>query len=94
MVYNIYVKCNTCETPIRLRIQLDGSIYKYDLPIHICCPNPNCCDEFDCYFNHKQGVLPKWFVASEKDMPNYSISYSPQLPIPSNIKYGVGQAFM
>ena len=69
MVHNIYVKCNTCGTPIRLRIQLDGSIYKYDLPIHICCPNPDCGDEFDCSFNHKQGILPRWYVASEKDMP-------------------------
>ena len=94
MVYNIYIKCNTCGTPIRLRIQLDGSIYRYDLPIHVCCPNPNCGDEFDCHFNHKQGILPKWFVASEEETPNYVISYSPQLPISSDIKYGVGQTFM
>ena len=43
-------------------------------------------DEFDCHFNHKQGILPKWFVASEEETPNYIISYSPQLPISSDIK--------
>ena len=94
MVYNTYIKCNTCGTPIRLRIQMDGCVYRYDLPIHICCPNPDCGDEFDCHFNHKQGILPRWFVASEKDMPKHSISYSPQLPISSDIKYGVDQKFI
>lgn len=94
MVFNTYVKCNTCGTSIRLRIQLDGCIHKYDLPIHICCPNQDCGDEFDCHFSHEKGILPKWFVASEENIPNYAISYSPQLPISSNIKYGEGQKIM
>lgn len=85
MVTGEYIKCEMCDTVFKFRLQLDHSIYSYELPISIKCPT--CGNTFDCRFNHKLGVMPKQYKTEPVTQADYSVAYSPQLPIPANLYY-------
>lgn len=85
MVTGSYIKCDMCNAVFKLRLQLDKSIYAYELPIGIKCPD--CGNTFDCRFGYKHGILPKQYAADTEDVADYSIAYSPQLPIPAGQFY-------
>lgn len=80
MVINVPLKCDTCGSLIRLKIQCDDSLYNYDFPLHIYCQK--CGDEFDCRYTLKNGILPKKYKGDVEAQSDFALSYSPQLPIP------------
>lgn len=85
MVTGEYIKCDMCDAVFKFRLQLDYSIYSYELPIGIKCPA--CGNTFDCRFNHKLGVMPRQYKTDSVVQADYSVAYSPQLPIPATQYY-------
>ena len=85
MVTGEYIKCDMCDAVFKFRLQLDMSMYSYELPIAITCPE--CGNSFDCRFTSKMGILPKQYNTSPVDKADYSVAYSPQLPIPASQYY-------
>lgn len=80
MVIGSYIRCDMCDAVFKFRLQLDNSIYLYELPIGIMCPR--CGNTFDCRYSNKNGILPMQYNVEIEDEADYSIAYSPQLPIP------------
>lgn len=85
MVTGEYIKCDMCDAVFKFRLQVDYSIYSYELPIGIKCPK--CGNTFNCRFNHKTGVMPKQYKTEPVEQADYSVAYSPQLPIPADQYY-------
>ena len=71
MVAGSYIKCDMCDAVFKFRLQLDKSVYAYELPIGIKCPG--CGNTFDCRFSYKHGILPKQYAADTEDEVDYSL---------------------
>lgn len=85
MTITVPIKCDTCGTNLLLKIQCDDSLNHYVFHLHIYCKE--CGDEFDCTYSKMHDILPLKYRGAKESDAKYSVSYSPQLPVPLSSYY-------
>lgn len=78
MVFGVPFRCDMCDTIINLKIQADNSLFHYDYPISVICPE--CGNQLNLIYK-KDGIFPKDYREKHDVKTDYDLYYSASLPI-------------
>ncbi len=78
MTLSANIKCDVCAHAFTLKAQMDESIYVYDWPIEIVCPE--CGNRISLTMDKKGKISPNNLICSESNNTTH-IGYSASLPI-------------
>lgn len=87
MVFAVPFRCDICDTCISLKIQADDSLFTYDYPISLECPN--CGNQINFHYNKDKGILPlRYRIHEEKNVSTeYDLYYSALLPVDAKLHF-------
>ncbi len=86
MTVSTNIKCDVCGHTFTIKSQMDDSIFAYDWPIEIVCPE--CSNHIALHMNYPDGIKPSSYIVKEDGKTH--IGYSATLPILSEIYYKEG----
>lgn len=87
MVFAVPFRCDTCDTLISLKIQADQSLFAYDYPINLECPN--CGARIVFTYNKDKGILPLGYrIHGEENVSTeFDLYYSALLPVDAKLHF-------
>ena len=87
MVFAVPFRCDTCDTGINLKIQADDSLFTYDYPISLECPN--CGARIEFKYNKDRGILPlRYRIHGEENISTeIDLYYSALLPVDAKLHF-------
>ena len=85
MVFAVPFRCDTCDTLISLKIQADDSLFAYDYPISLECPN--CGARIQFVYNKDKGIFPLKYRTDGKVSTEYDLYYSALLPVDAKLHF-------
>ena len=85
MVFAVPFRCDTCDTLISLKIQADDSLFAYDYPISLECPNCGARIQFVYNKDREYSLLNTEQIG--KFSTEYDLYYSALLPVDAKLHF-------